>query len=108
MWRPGYVEDAGEVDAGVAGVDDDELESLDEELPEPDELEEPESLDGVVGRGRARRLRARSAAAAVGLVEPGPLEADADGAEDLAGRPGSSGTTVEGILGEGDQRISNS
>jgi hypothetical protein len=48
MWRPGYVEDAGEVDAGVAGVDDDELESLDEEPPESDELEEPESLDGVV------------------------------------------------------------
>ena len=48
MWRPGYVEDAGEVVAGVAGVDDDELESLDEEPPESDELEEPESLDGVV------------------------------------------------------------
>ena len=48
MWRPGYVEDAGEVDAGVAGVDDDELGSLDEEPPESDELEEPESLGEVV------------------------------------------------------------
>ena len=43
-----YVEDAGEVVAGVAGVDDDELESLDEELPESDDVEDPESLDGVV------------------------------------------------------------